>query len=578
MSGVDPVRVTNAAEPTATLEEVDIRAALLSRPDRAPDYEREHAALAALTMELAENPRNMLQKLVEVAVELCDAGTAGISLLEGDVFRWEALAGVFGAHRNSTMPRDASPCGVCITENATQLMYLPDRCFPALRAEPRFVEALLIPFHDHGTPIGTVWIAAHESRRKFDREDERIIGMLAQFASAGWQLWRACAAAEESSRRKDEFLAVLGHELRNPLAAIRSATGVLERFGARDADLGRAADVVARQSRHLCRMADDLLDLSRMSRGTLGLQRKAVDLGVAAADAVEATRPQMERRGHRLSMALPTVPIYMEADPIRLTQLLANLLDNAAKYTPDGGHIWLTTESIDDSVHIVVRDTGIGIPEAELLHIFDLFTRVDGASESSAGGLGIGLALVRRVAEMHGGSVEAASDGVGKGSRFTVRLPIIAATVRGLGAPPKAAMRAEAPASRCILVVEDNDDVAQSLAMLLASDGHSVRIVPDGPLAIEAARILTPDVVLLDLGLPGMSGYEVARRIREDTAWAGVTIIALSGYAAEEHRLLAKQAGCDLHLVKPVDPDVLLTMLGGAAPHSALGEAQRMRA
>ena len=576
MSSIDAVRVTSVAEPTATLEEVDIRAELLSRRDRAPDYEREHAALAVLTAELAENPRNMLQKLVEVAVELCDAGTAGISLLEGDVFRWEALAGVFGPHRNSTMPRDASPCGVCVRENTTQLMYLPDRCFPALRVEPRFVEALLIPFHDHGTPMGTVWIATHDSRRKFDREDERIVAVLAQLASAGWQLWRACAAAEESSRRKDEFLAVLGHELRNPLAAIRSATGVLERLGATDVNVGRAAEVVARQSRHLRRLVDDLLDLSRMSRGTLDLQKTPIELGVAAADAVETTRPQMEGRRHRLSMELPAVPIYLEADPVRLTQLLANLLDNAAKYTPDGGHIRLTAEPTDGQVRIVIRDTGIGIPEPQLVRIFELFTRVGGPSERSADGLGIGLALVRRLAEMHGGTVEAASDGVNRGSRFTVCLPTTAA-VRRLGAPPKAPRQPGAPTSRHVLLVEDNEDMAESLATLLASEGHSVRVAPDGPLALEAARALTPDVVLLDLGLLGMSGYEVARRMRENAVLADLTIIALSGYAAGEHGVLAKQAGCDAHLATPVDPDVLLTMLGGAAPRSRVSATEPMR-
>jgi hypothetical protein len=188
--------------PKATFEEVDFRSALRSRPTRPPNYEAEHRALAVLATEMAENPRNMLQKLVEIAVELCEADTAGISILEGDVFRWESLAGVFAARRNNTMPRNASPCGVCIDQNATQLMYLADRCFPALTAEPRFVEALLVPFQHNNTPVGTVWIVAHTEQRKFDREDERVVRTLARFASAGWQLWKAYATEAESSRSK----------------------------------------------------------------------------------------------------------------------------------------------------------------------------------------------------------------------------------------------------------------------------------------------------------------------------------------------------------------------------------------
>ena len=215
-----PVRLTDLAKATATFEEVDIRSALCTRPQRAPDYAAEHRAMEVLAAEMAANPRNMLQKLVETAIDLCQADTAGISILEGDAFRWEALAGVFVSSRGSTMAREASPCGVCVDQNTTQLVHLPDRCFPALLTEPRFVEALLIPFHDHGKPVGTVWIVANNFERKFDREDERVMRTLAQFASAGWQLWQACELAAESSRHKDEFVAMLAHELRNPLAAI----------------------------------------------------------------------------------------------------------------------------------------------------------------------------------------------------------------------------------------------------------------------------------------------------------------------------------------------------------------------
>jgi len=266
-----------------SLKEVDIRADLLTRPYRAPNYEGETRALALLARELAANPRNMLQRLVETALELCQADTAGISILEGDVFRWEALAGVFAGYRDNTMPRHASPCGVCIDENVAQLMHLPDRCFPALLTEPRFVEALLIPFHAHGKPIGTVWIVTHNFERKFDREDERIVSMLSQFASAGWQLWK-------------------------------------------------------------------------------------------------------------------------------------------------------------------VRDTGVGILEGQLQGIFEMFTQGSGGQEDTAGGLGLGLMLVRSIAEMHGGTAEAKSEGPGKGSQFIVRLP----TVQGPGVAVKRSERADAHVFRQI--------------------------------------------------------------------------------------------------------------------------------
>jgi hypothetical protein len=294
-----PLRLAGAGEPTASVQEVDIRSQLSSRPARLPDYAGERRAMAALATEMAENPRNMLQKLVETAVELCHAETAGISLLEGDVFRWEAVAGVFASYRNGTMPRGASPCGVCIDENATQLMYLADRAFPALRAEPRFVEALLIPSIFAASPSGP---SGSSRIRRTGSSTERTNGSFvpSQFASSSWPLWKAYEAAEETSQRKDQFLAMLGHELRNPLAAILSASRVLEALDTTDIGAKRAVEVVARQGQHLSRMVDDLLDLSRLTRGTLELHREMVELRTVVMHAVETTRGQIERRGHTL--------------------------------------------------------------------------------------------------------------------------------------------------------------------------------------------------------------------------------------------------------------------------------------
>ena len=554
-----PLRHTDeSGEATATFEEVDIRSELSTRPDRPPDAEGLDRALAELATEMAENPRSMLQRLVEAAVDLCKADTAGISLLEGDVFRWEAVAGVFASYRDGTMPRAASPCGVCIDQNVTQLMHLPDRHFPALRAEPRFVEALLIPFQVHGRPVGTVWIVSHTDERKFAREDERVVRRLAQFASAGWQLWNALEAAQEANHRKDEFLAMVGHELRSPLAAIRNATHILQ--GVDKAGHATALNVVARQSRHLVRIADDLLDLSSIERGTLKLQRGPVEIHAVVAAAVEAAQSQLERRGQTLTVELPSALMWLSGDAVRLAQLLSNLLDNAAKYTPEGGQIWVTTRAVDDQIEISVRDTGMGIPADRLQAVFDMFTQV----EPSAEGLGIGLALVRTLAELHGGSVEASSEGNGRGSQFTVRLPSLqaatAAPTKVLGKMPTT------PNPRRLLIVEDHADVAESLAMILEEDDHAVRIAQDGPAALQALTEFKPHVVLLDVGLPGMDGYQVARRMREETPVSSLTIIALSGFGETEDFRRSKQAGCDAHLVKPVPPDVLRKLLGATPP------------
>ncbi len=288
----------------AALDGVDIRAELDERPLRPPAFEREHRALATLASEMADNPRHMLQTLAEIAAELCDAGSAGVSLIEGDVLRWEAVAGVFASSRGTTMPRDASPCGVCIERGSTQLMHLPDRCFPALAADPRFVESLIVPVDDHGTPIGTVWVASHGVERKFNRQDERTVQVLARFASAGWQLWKAYAAASETGRRKGDFLATLALGLRNPLAAIAGAVSILRLRTASDATSAtHAIDVIARQTQQVTRIVYDLMDATRTANAKLELARQRVDLREVTAEPLEALLTQPGDR--RQSMINP---------------------------------------------------------------------------------------------------------------------------------------------------------------------------------------------------------------------------------------------------------------------------------
>ena len=363
MSSAEPSRIlAPAGAPTVSLDAVDIRPELERRPRRASSLADEHRAFAVLAAEMAANPRNMLQKLVEVAVDLCDAHTSGISLLEGDVFRWEAVAGVFAAARGGTMPRDQSPCGVCIDRNATQLMHLADRCFPALLATPRFVEALLIPFHVNGKPVGTVWIVSHSEDRKFDQEDERVVRELSSFASAGWQLLQTSEALADRNRHKDDFIATLGHELRNPLGAIVAATSVLQQRPSPDQSAQRALDIIVRQSQHMARLADDLLDIARIENGQLQIERRTVDMRTIFAETLEARRTQIESRRHALNVEIGADPILVDGDPLRIAQVVSNLLDNAAKYTPEQGTITVALSSEDEEAVVAVRDTGVGIP------------------------------------------------------------------------------------------------------------------------------------------------------------------------------------------------------------------------
>jgi signal transduction histidine kinase/ActR/RegA family two-component response regulator len=550
--------MATAAAP-ALLAEVDIRHELASRPYRHPDYEAEARALADLAARMAEKPRDMLQGLVEVALELCDAGTAGISLLEGDVFRWEALAGVFASKRGGTMPRDASPCGVCIDQNATQLMSLPDRRFPALLNEPRFVEALLVPFTAHGQALGTVWVAAHTAERRFDREDERLIRALAGFASAGWQLWQQCVAAEKASARKDEFLAMLGHELRNPLSTVCLAVTVAKTEPRRRDD---ALGIAERQCRHLGRLVDDLLDVARVTHGKIALRRAPVSIEHVLNRAVESTRALVERYGHALHLAVPAEPLFVDGDTDRLLQIFTNLLANAVTYTPLGGRIDARIERIDRDVVVQVRDDGMGLDADMLPHVFDLFAQASGANRRVQGGLGLGLTVVKEMVELHGGHVSVHSDGPGRGSTFTVVLPLLDDVAAF--APPVRLQTVTSSARARVLLVEDNPDAADALAMLLQSLGHDVRTVHRGEDALADATRSPADVVLIDIGLPTMDGYEVATKIRRISGMSDAVLVALTGYGATKDKEHSTSAGFDHHMTKPVDLGSLQALLAKA--------------
>lgn len=391
----------------------------------------------------------------------------------------------------------------------------------------------------------------------------KILRDMTERKCAELKLQEQAEALKLADRSKNEFLATVAHELRNPLAPIRNALQVMRLAG----DDGNAVDqsraVIERQVQQMVRLVDDLLDLSRISGGKMELRRKRVELAGVINAALEASRPLIEACGHELTVTLPPEPVYLDADPTRLAQVFLNLLNNSAKYTPQAGRIWLTVERLKGEAVVRVRDTGVGIAAEMLPRIFELFTQAAGSLERSHGGLGIGLSLVRRLVEMHGGTVEARSEGLGSGSEFLVRLPILSQpTDERSSASDNNDKVAPAPKRR-ILVVDDNRDSATSLGMMLSLMGNDTDIAHDGLAAVEAAAAFRPDVMLLDIGLPKLNGYDVCRRIRAQPWGKGMVIVAMTGWGQEEDKRRSAEAGFNQHMVKPVDPAILEKLLVG---------------
>jgi PAS domain S-box-containing protein len=368
-------------------------------------------------------------------------------------------------------------------------------------------------------------------------------------------------ALREQDRRKDQFVALLAHELRNPLAPLRNGLQVMRLTDGEPGVVAQARGMMERQLGHMVRLIDDLLDISRINRNMMEVRRTKVLLTDVLTSALEISRPLIDAAGHELSVSLPSEPAYLDADLTRLAQVFGNLLSNSAKYTPDGGRIRLVAERRGDEVLVSVRDNGIGIPARSLSSIFDMFSQVDRSLERSTGGLGIGLALVKGLVEMHGGSVTAESPGAGQGSTFTVRLPLMTSRPDLETPGPEKEQTAPSGPSRRILVVDDNRDAATSLATVLRLLGNEVRTAHDGGEAVELAEAFHPDLILMDVGMPRLNGYEAARRIREQPWGRGATIIALTGWGQVGDRVQSKEAGCDGHLVKPVEISDLQALL-----------------
>jgi PAS domain S-box-containing protein len=372
---------------------------------------------------------------------------------------------------------------------------------------------------------------------------------------------RDITARKAEDRRKNEFLAMLSHELRNPLAPLRNGLQVMKVAQNDPQTLEETRAMMERQLGQMSRLVDDLLDVSRISQGTIELRNESVSLTDVVQSALETCEPLIRKQHHKIEVAQPPEPLYVQGDQVRLAQVVANILNNAVKYTNAGGTIWITIDREGEEVLVRIRDTGIGIPPSLLTHVFDLFVQVDRSLEQSHGGLGVGLALVKRLVEMHGGTVEASSEGRGKGSEFIVRLPALGSAAAGKPKNKDGTVPSNVVKGRRILVVDDNQDASTSLAMLLKLMGNEVRTAFDGLAAIDAAGTYRPDIMLLDIGMPKLNGYDVCRRIRQEPWGRNITIVALTGWGQEEDRVRSREAGFDGHLVKPVELGALQQVL-----------------
>ena len=583
-----------------------ITEALNRRPARPPDHRSESRMLVALAHALAESPRTILQTMADLVVENFSCESAGFSLLAEDEksFFWPAISGVWKGHIGGGTPRDFGPCADVLDCNAPLLFSHFERRYPYLiAAEPTVEECLLVPFHVEGRAVGTIWAINHSpDRRLFDAEDLRQLVSLGQFASAAYQTFQAVQRQEAQSlrvkelnlstddaiqahrrveslleelkvenRRKDEFLAMLAHELRNPIAAIGMALSMLERVQGDAVKSAAHHRIAKRQMGNLVRLVDDLLDVSRITRGEVDLRMEEVDLTAIVRNALIAIQPAIEARGHGVSVTVEPGSFRMTGDATRLEQILVNLLTNAVKYTDPGGAISVRlareVSSGETQAVLRLRDTGRGIPEEMLSRVFDLFVQVSPTIDRSTGGLGLGLTLVKGLVEKHGGSVSAHSEGPGQGSEFVVRLPLAQQEIRprtALGLEKRAPGPPVAFKRQHVLIVEDSEDLRENLKEFLDDLGHVVMAAKDGLEGLARLLEFRPDVALVDVGLPGIDGYELARRARAAPGGDNLYLVALTGYGGPETKSRALDAGFDVHITKPIDIDQLPMILNGS--------------
>ena len=437
-----------------------------------------------------------------------------------------------------------------------------------------------------GNPLGLLCAIERPSRRPLDRDlqvvdffvrqavpiierfavEEQLVRQREHYALVADERLELVTQLHRADRHKDEFIAVLAHELRNVLSPVRTAVDFLCLRESGDSNIAFAQEMIGRQVKQMTRLVDDMLDISRIARGQLSLRKQRIALEKILATAVDDSRPFIETKQHELTIHWLPATLELDADPSRLTQAFVNLLINAAKYTPAGGRIEVAIERRGGEALVAIRDSGIGISAGVLPHIFEMFTRGDDVAQRSGGGLGVGLTLVQRLVEMHGGRVEVHSDGLGQGSRFTVRLPLLDANGDGPPAPANSVAAAAPPAKHRIVVVDDNQDAANSLAIMLRLKGHDVQVAYDGRSALAAVETFRPELALLDIGLPDISGYDVARMIRERPCGAAIRLVALTGWGQPEDRIRALEAGFDRHLTKPAKLASIEALLDKTSP------------
>jgi signal transduction histidine kinase/DNA-binding response OmpR family regulator len=468
----------------------------------------------------------------------------------------------------------------------TELVLEPEAALPG---EVRYLR--MIPLRSGERTVAMLALGYARGPSAYGLADQATIEELVSRAAIAfenarlyWNLKREMARTKEAeeklkeaSRRKDEFLAMLSHELRNPLAPIRNAAEVMRRIAPTDAGIVWARDVVERQVTHLAQLVDDLLDVSRITQGKISLKKEPVELGKVIQHSIDTARSLLEAKRHHLAVNVSAAPIWVYGDFARLSQVVGNILNNAAKYTSEGGKIELSASAERGEALICVRDNGIGIDGALLPHVFELFTQGERSLDRSQGGLGVGLTVVERLVDLHQGRVEVHSDGVGKGSLFRVILPCISEVPQSAGEERAVAAFAAVSAGKRVLVIDDNIDAAESIAVFLRLEGHEVRTVSDGPQAVAIAQVFAPQVAVVDIGLPGMNGYEVARRLQLKGSEAPTLLIALTGYGQKEDRARSIQAGFHHHFVKPADPRIIQAAISSWRAHGADGAVAEAR-
>lgn len=545
---------------------------------RSPDYQAEANALRGLAGALASSDEAMLDLLAREAARLCNAGSAGISVLESPVgspasFRWAALTGHCLPLVNTHRPFDDSLCGLTLEKGQPELFRTPQKYFPSIeQVEPPILEALLVPIPVRNGPWGAIWVMSHDSSVRFDAEDLRLLASLAEFTGAAMEVARlkeiaekraaelesAQTALRDAEERKDAFIATLSHELRSPLAPVSTALQTIRRL-APGADVARPLDIAVRQLARLQRLIGDLFDASRLRSGKISVTPAKCLLGDIVTDAVAAVTPAINARRHCLSICVPKAPIHVIADAVRLTQVLENVLSNAAKYSPDGAHIHLDVslereagqrpERDASIVRVTVHDTGYGIPAADLPRVFDMYAQ-SGARMRREGGLGIGLALVKYLVEAHRGSISIRNNEPMSGATVTILLPIVAENPDDTSQP--AALHGPLPPCR-ILLVDDDIDTVESLAALLALEGHITQTATTARDALKKFSESAPDVALIDLHMPASDGLALTRALREPPKPTNAILVAVTGSVSSEERDAALAAGFDYYLSKPIN-------------------------